>query len=156
MFEDLETDQKFDLATFRMVAEHVSNPIAVIEKLRAVMNPEGLVIIYTINKYSPVPIITYLTPFYLHYKVKKIFWGGEEKDTFPVEYKMNTRKELLKIFKKGGFSEEYFKHLDDLSTFSRFKRLNYLDLCFWRLLKFFSIRYPENNLMGVYKLKNKE
>ena len=152
MFEDLDTEQKFDLATFRMVAEHIANPAAVIEKLRTVMKPGGLVVIYTINKYSPVPIITYITPFHLHHKIKKFFWGGEEKDTFPVEYKMNTRKDLLKIFKNGEFSEEHFKYLDDLSTFSRFKWLNYIDLCFWKLLNIFSIRYPENNLLGIYKM----
>jgi SAM-dependent methyltransferase len=151
MFEDVETDTRFDLATFRMVAEHVSNTDAVIAKLREVMKPEGVVVIYTINRYSPIPIITYFTPFSLHYRIKKFFWGGEEKDTFPVQYKMNTRNDLARIFSDGQFSEVYFDYLDDLSTFSRFRNMNYLELSFWKFLKKFSIRYPENNLLGVYK-----
>ena len=151
MFEDYITDQKFDLATIRMVAEHINNPEAVLVKLTEVLNPNGLVVIYTINKFSPIPIITYLTPFSFHHKIKKFFWGGEEKDTFPVAYKMNTRKELFRLFSCYNFSEEAFYYLDDLSAFFRFKTLNLLELLLWKGLKSLNMKYPENNLLGIYK-----
>ena len=151
MFEEYSTEDKFDLATFRMVAEHVVNPDSVLTKLSEVMSPSGIVVIYTINKFSPIPLITYFTPFSIHFKIKKFFWGGEEKDTFPVAYKMNTRKELKIQFLKHGFSEEYFQYLSDLSAFSRFSSLNYLELSVWKLLEYFNIRYPENNLLGIYR-----
>ena len=136
-----------------MVAEHVADPKAVLNKLNEILNPGGLVVIYTINKYSPVPIITRITPFSLHYRVKKFFWGGEEKDTFPVEYKMNTRKELSTLFMENNFSEESFVYLDDLSTFTRFRILNLLDIWVWKLLNTVSIDYPEKNILGVYRRK---
>lgn len=150
MIEDFDTDEKFNLATFRMVAEHITNPEDVILKLHELLEPNGIVVIYTINKYSPVPIITKMTPFHFHYRVKKFLWGGEERDTFPVAYKMNTRKELKGLFTKHGFSEQSFHYLDDLSSFSRFKRLNLIELWVWKALKAIGVRYPENNLLGIY------
>lgn len=86
-FENFETDEKFDLATFRMVAEHISNPEDVLSKLSDLLAKSAIVIIYTINKKSPIPIITRFTPFSYHHKIKRFFWGGEEKDTFPISYK---------------------------------------------------------------------
>ena len=153
MFEDFQTEEKFDLATFRMVAEHISNPEAVLSKLNKLLNPNGIVVIYTINKYSPIPLITYLTPFTLHNKIKKFFWGTEERDTFPVEYKMNTRKELNKLFMDYCFDEISFRYLDDLSTFFRFKIPNLLEIWVWKIFNTIGIRYPENNLLGVYRRK---
>lgn len=152
LFEEFETEERFDLATFRMVAEHVVNPDAVLAKLVQVMNPGGTVIIYTINKFSPVPILTYLTPFSIHFKIKNILWGGEEKDTFPVAYRMNTRKELRSLFERHGFAEKCFLYLDDLSVFSRFKFLNLCELILWKALNSIGLSYPENNLLGIYRL----
>jgi 2-polyprenyl-3-methyl-5-hydroxy-6-metoxy-1,4-benzoquinol methylase len=151
MFEDFDTEERFDLATFRMVAEHVTNPAAVLERLQQVMSPGGLVVIFTINRYSPVPLITSLTPFSLHYRIKKFFWGGEERDTFPVAYKLNTRCRLRDEFSAGGFEEVHFEYLDDLSVFYRFRVLNYIELLAWKLFRSCGLPYPENNLLGVYR-----
>ena len=152
LFEEFETEDRFDLATLRMVAEHVVNPDVLLAKLAHLMTPGGTVIIYTINKLSPVPIITYLTPFSMHFRMKKLIWGGgEEKDTFPVAYKMNTRKKLLRQFSRHGFLETDFFYLDDLSVFSNFKLLNYGELVLWKCLNSVGITYPENNLLGIYR-----
>mgnify|MGYP006105050399 CR=1 FL=1 len=149
--EYFETEEKFDLITFRMVAEHIDNPQEVLRKLKSIIAVNGIVVIYTINRFSPIPIITWLTPFSLHFKVKKFFWGGEEKDTFPVAYKMNTRSELLSLFSKNGFSEDEFGYLDDLSALSRFRLGGLVELVLWSLFVKLKIRYPENNLLGIYK-----
>lgn len=151
MFEDYESTEKYDLATFRMVAEHIEHPEAVLRKLCSLLNPDGMVVIYTINKYSPIPLITYFTPFSWHFRIKKLFWGGEERDTFPVQYKMNTRRELKVLFAAHGFREALFLHLDDLSTLSHFKWANFLEIGLWKVLKLFGLRYPETNLLGVYQ-----
>ena len=153
MFEDFQTEEKFDLATFRMVAEHITNPKAILEKLNELLEPNGVVVIYTINKFSPIPIITYITPFLWHFKIKKFFWGGEKKDTFPVAYKMNSRKTLSRLFTEHNFEEVFFHYLDDLSALARFKALNMLELIAWKSLKTLGMRYPENNLLGVYRRK---
>lgn len=153
MVEDFETSDTFNLATFRMVAEHISDPVKVLERLSGLMKQGGLVVIYTINKFSPVSLATYLTPFSWHYRVKKLLWGGEERDTFPVQYKMNTRHALDRLFSSHGFEMMYFGQLDDLSFFKEFKMINRLDLSLWKTLRHLGLKYPENNLLGVYKKK---
>ncbi len=151
MFEDFETNDTFNLATFRMVAEHISEPEKVLIKLANLLDKDGLVIIYTINKFSPLPLLTYHTPFSWHYKIKKFLWGGEEKDTFPVQYKMNTQRDLDKLFSSHGFEAAHFSKLDDLSFFKEFRALNRIDLRIWKALNRMGLQYPENNLLGIYR-----
>src|SRR5262245_13269908 len=92
-----------------------------------------------------------LTPHALHHPLKRLFWGGEEKDTFPVAYKMNTRRQLGRLFQDGGFAERLFIYLEDLATFSQIRLLNWVELRAWRILRALHLRYPENCLLGVYE-----
>ena len=50
-------------------------------------------IVYTVNKWSPVPIIDGAgAQSRFHYRFKQAVWGGEERDTFPTAFKLNTRR----------------------------------------------------------------
>ena len=150
-FENYNSDEKFDIATLRMVAEHVADPDALTRKLNQVIKEDGLVIIYTINMYSPVPIVTKLLPFSFHYPIKKVLWGGNSEDTFPVAYKMNTRQQLSDIFSRHGFVEDHFERLDDLSVFTNYRIPNFFELLLWKTLNIVGLNYPEHNLLAVYK-----
>lgn len=151
LIEDYQTNDQFDLVTFRMVAEHITDPPAVLKILGRLLRPGGAVVIFTVNRWSPITVLSDLVPFRLHHPIKKLFWGGDEEDTFPTVYKMNTRRELRALFESHGFEERYFTYLDDLATFSNFKVLNYLELSAWKTLKRLRLRYPENCLLGVYE-----
>jgi 2-polyprenyl-3-methyl-5-hydroxy-6-metoxy-1,4-benzoquinol methylase len=153
MLEEFSTDEKFNLATLNMVAEHIENPHVVIKKLNQILEPGGTVVIYTINKFSPIPIITYLTPFTIHYRIKKYIWGGEEEDTFPVAYKMNTAATLKQLFESRGFVEVDFQYLEDLSVTLKFRILDLINLTIWKLFRLFHIRYPEFNLLATFTKK---
>jgi hypothetical protein len=83
--------------------------------------------------------------------VKALFWGGEEEDTFPVHYRMNTRWTLRRLFEAAGFAESSFWRLDDLSVFGRFRFLNYAELLAWRTMSAAGVGYPENCLLAVYR-----
>lgn len=152
--EDFETTEKFDLITLRMVAEHIASPEKVVYKLKKLLSKNGMVVIYTINKNSPIPVITRLTPFSWHFRLKKMFWGGEEKDTFPVQYKMNSKIELDEIFFENNFKSVDFRYLDDVSVTISMKYLNYFEMLIWKLFNSFGITYPENNIFAVYALKS--
>jgi SAM-dependent methyltransferase len=151
LIEDYQTDDRFDLATLRMVVEHIENPQLTVQTLSRLLRPGGMVVIFTVNRWSPVTVVSHLLPFWLHHPIKKFFWGGEERDTFPTVYKMNTRRQLATLFRDCGFKERYFAYLDDLSVFRHFKLLNYLELVTWRVLKWCRLRYPENCLLAVYE-----
>lgn len=148
--EDFQSNQTFDVVTMRMVAEHIPDPDRAMASLARLTKPGGKVVIYTINRWSPVPIITRITPFGLHHPIKRFLWRTEKKDTFPVTYKMNTRTRLARLFESCGFQECYFVYLDDCRSFSRFRMTLFMELLCWRFLRVFRIRYPENCLLGVY------
>ena len=134
-----------------MVAEHIDDPESSISALARLVKPQGLVIVYTINQWSPLSLVSWLTPFWIHHPIKHLLWKTEEKDTFPVVYKMNSRRRLRHLFEQGGFRELHFAYLDDCRTFHRFRPLNYLELSLWRLLQAEGICYPENCLLGIYQ-----
>lgn len=149
--ENYSSMEPFDLATMRMVVEHVDAPRAAVDSLNRLLRSGGRAVVYTVNKWSPVTLASWFTPFWLHHPVKRLFWGTEEKDTFPVVYRMNTRRELSRLFQQSGFREEYFAYLDDCRTLQRSRILNYLELTAWRVLHAMSLHYPETCLLGVYR-----
>jgi SAM-dependent methyltransferase len=151
ILDDYRSDTPFDLATMRMVVEHVSAPEAFIGALGRLVRPGGRAVVFTVNRRSPIALLSWLLPFRFHHPIKRFFWGGEEKDTFAVHYRMNTRHTLRRLFEHAGFEEEAFVKLDDLSTFGVFKWLNYMELLVWRGLKPIGLHYPETCLLGVYR-----
>jgi len=149
--EDYAPSRSFDLATLRMVVEHVRHPEPFVRSLARLIKPGGIVIVFTVNRWSPVTIVSGLLPFSVHHRIKQRFWGGEEEDTFPVHYRMNSRAVLRALFEQADFTEEEFTKPDDLSTFGNFRWLNYAELAAWRGLRSLGLPYPENCLLGLYR-----
>ncbi len=149
--EDFEDDRTFDLVTMRMVAEHVADPDNLMESLNKVTAEHGRVAVYTVYKYSPVPLITNMVPFGLHNPAKRILWGTEPEDTFPTCFKMNTQETLRDLFARHNFEESLFMRLDDCRTFSAFRPLAYAELWLQKMLKRIGWQYPEYCLLGVYE-----
>lgn len=149
--ENYRTDRTFDVATLRMVAEHIADPAPAVEAIWRLLRPGGRVVIYTINRWSPVPLISRLVPFQLHHIVKKHIWATQEKDTFPVAYRMNTHKRLRRLFEGKDFREVHFEYLDDCRATCRFRHLNRIELTARKLFRAAGLKYPENCLLGVYE-----
>jgi 2-polyprenyl-3-methyl-5-hydroxy-6-metoxy-1,4-benzoquinol methylase len=149
--QSFRTRRTFDLATLRMVAEHIGDPDAALESLARLVRPGGRVVIYTINRWSPLSVASWIVPFRFHHALKKFVWNTEEKDTFPVAYKMNTRRELKHLFAQAGFRESFFAHLDDCRATCRFRVPNLVELGARTALHSVGLHYPENCLLGVYE-----
>lgn len=149
--EEFRDERKFNLVSMRMVAEHVADPERLMDSLTRVTESGGLVLVYTVYKYSPVPFITNLIPFKLHNPVKRVLWQTESADTFPTCFKMNTKEALKELFAKNHFEEILFMQLDDCRTFSRYKALAYTELTIQKWLKRIGRQYPEYCLLGLYK-----
>lgn len=148
--EDCVTDHRFDLITLRMVAEHIVDPERSVAKLAELARPGGLVVIYTPNKWAPVSLVAAMVPNQFHYSIKRIFWGGEERDTFPTAFKMNTRETLRRHFSNNNMHEVFFAYLDDCRSTNNFRMLNYMELSIQRALRSVGAKYPENCLLGIY------
>jgi 2-polyprenyl-3-methyl-5-hydroxy-6-metoxy-1,4-benzoquinol methylase len=149
--EEYHSDRPFDLATLRMVAEHITDPPAAVAALARLVRPGGKVVLFTVNWWSPITLCSWAVPFHLHHTVKRVLWKTEERDTFPTAYRMNTRGRLAQLFRAGDFREVGFAYLDDCRTFGRFGLLNFLELAAWRLLHGLGLHYPETCLLGVYE-----
>jgi 2-polyprenyl-3-methyl-5-hydroxy-6-metoxy-1,4-benzoquinol methylase len=149
--EEFETDLQFDLITLRMVAEHIRDPKSSIRALSRLTKAGGLVVIYTVWKWSPASIAAALTPMSFHHIAKRFLWGTQERDTFPVEYRMNTRSKLSALFNEAGFAEQNFFYLDDCRSSHRFKTLNALELTMWRFLRTLGLHYPERCILATYR-----
>jgi len=149
--EKYSTEHRFDVVTLQMVAEHVAEPREMLNVLAGLMRPGGRLVIYTVNRWSPVSIISWIVPFQLHHGVKKLFWQSEERDTFPVVYKMNTRRTLRRLCEEAGFEEEEFRYLPDCRVTARWPSVNRMELVLYRLLKALGLPYPETCLLGIYR-----
>jgi len=148
--ENCSTNHRFDLITLRMVAEHITDPQRSVAKLAQLAKPGGLVV-YTPNKWAPVSLLAALVPNRLHHRFKRLVWDGEERDTFPTAFKLNTRAALARHFGAHGMREVFFAYLDDCRTLSGLRALSVLELCVQRALRSMRVRYPENCLLGVYR-----
>src|SRR5260370_19235869 len=111
-----------------MGAQHFERPEAAVASLSRLVRPGGAVVVYTVNRWAPVPLATALVPFRLHHAFKRLLWSTEEKDTFPVAYIMNTRTHLLELFRAGGFRDRHFRYLDDCSQFHPSRIFDLLDV----------------------------
>lgn len=154
--DQFASQQEFDLVTLRMVAEHIANPQEVLTVLSSQTCLGGKVVVFTIFRWSPVPILTALIPFNLHHPIKKLFWKTEEKDTFPVSYQMNSRKDLKALFNRNNFKEIHFSYLDDCSTLARFRVGVYAEMIVLWLLRLLGCHYPEVCLLGIYEKETKD
>lgn len=154
ILEDLQTNRKFDLATFRMVAEHVADPQSFVGALSRLVSPGGYVVLLTPFRWSPVPIVTSLIPNTLHARVIRVFSVDPdrlEEDVFPTTYLMNTRKKLFRYFHASGFDEVAYEQIADCTIIQRFRWSCYLNLVFYKSLKKLGIPYPERNIVAVYR-----
>jgi hypothetical protein len=149
--EDLKTAHKFDLITLRMVAEHISHPKTAVAALSCVAKPGCLIVVYTVWKWAPVSLVAGMTSMPFHHFVKRILWRTEERDTFPVQYRMNTRAALRQLFAEEGFIEETFHYLGDCRSSLRSQLVNAIELSVWWILRALRIDYPERCILASYR-----
>lgn len=150
-FEDFDGGGAFDLVTLRMVAEHVVEPERVVQAMARALSPGGLAVVYTVDGWSPVPLLTRVTPMSVRHAIKRWLWRTEKKDTFPTAFAMNSRRRLSVLMQAAGLSEVAFAWLDDCRTFGRFRGLQWCELALRAGLRRVGLRYPERCLLGIYR-----
>lgn len=154
LIEDYRTDEPFDLATLRMVVEHIQEPTDAVGNLSRLIRPGGHVVVYTPNRWSLCSITASLTPHFVHQAAAQVLWRSNDEDVFPTVYKMNTREQLRHIFEEAGFEEVWFSVLPSCSIAQRSQLLHMMELLLWRTTEKLRIRYPETNLLGIYRRRS--
>lgn len=148
---DCPGSASYDVVTLRMVAEHVEQPRELVQELARLCKPDANVIVYTVYKWSLAGVLARCIPFHWHHPMKSVLWHTEQEDTFPVYYRMNTRQSLKELFASAGFAESSFVYLDDCNILSRWRSLQFAELCLCKALQKLGLHYPEICLLGIYR-----
>ena len=132
-----------DLIMSRSVFEHLSDPAAVYREFARVLRPGGRVVFLTANMWDYGTLVARLVPNRLHAKVVKIVEGREEEDTFPTEYKTNTRSDVDRLAADAGLRVESFDYLSQYPNYLMFNGVLFLiGTAFEKLIsRFESLRF---------------
>ena len=83
-------DGAFSLIFSRSVFEHLTEPRRVLEEFHRVLQPNGVCIILTPNRFDYSSVAAALTPSWFHEWFVKRLYSSASYDTFPTVYRANT------------------------------------------------------------------
>lgn len=105
----------FDLILCGWVMEHLAEPDVAFGELGRVLEPGGHLVLLTPNAWSYVILVQRVIPARFQRWLTRRVYGRDEKDTFPVRYRANTRRSLDSRFRCVGLVNEEFHFVGDPS-----------------------------------------
>jgi ubiquinone/menaquinone biosynthesis C-methylase UbiE len=105
----------FDVVLCSWVLEHLGRPDDVLGELARVLRSGGRLVLLTPNAWNYVTLAQRLVPGKLQRWLTRRVYGRDEKDTFPVAYKANTRSTLDEKLAQAGLTNEEFHLVGDPS-----------------------------------------
>ena len=128
-------DACIDLIMSRSVFEHLADPQAVYKEFRRVLRPGGAVVFLTANMWDYGTLVARMIPNRFHAQIVKHVEGRAEEDTFPTEYKTNTRSTVNGLAASAGLSVESFTYLSQYPNYLMFNgALFFIGMCFEKLI----------------------
>lgn len=136
-------DVSVDLIMSRSVFEHLSDPESVYREFARILRPGGQVVFLTANMWDYGTLVARLVPNRFHARIVKKVEGREEEDTFPTEYKTNTRSDVERLAALSGLKVESFDYLNQYPNYLMFNAaLFFLGMVFERITsRFESLRW---------------
>jgi SAM-dependent methyltransferase len=97
-------DQSFDLIVCLWVLEHLKDPAATLREVCRVLAPRGHFVFLTPNLRNPLMVANRIGKALpsLQRRLVPRFYGREEADTFPVQYRVNTVDAIREHAKESG------------------------------------------------------
>lgn len=97
--------ESFDLVFHTMVAEHLTDPLKVLNEIRRVLKPGGILLFETVNKWYYPMVLSSLTPHWFHtFYIERFASGRKAEDVFPTVYKLNTFGQIKQLSRLAGYS----------------------------------------------------
>jgi SAM-dependent methyltransferase len=115
-----------DVVMARSVMEHVTDPLAVYSEVRRVLKPGGLFVFLTANLFDYASLIARATPNRLHPWIVSKTEGRAEEDVFPIAYRTNTRRAVVRWVKQTGFEIVRLDYLGQYPSYFMFNGFLFL------------------------------
>jgi SAM-dependent methyltransferase len=96
-------DCVFDVIVSAWVFEHVEQPAEVLAELFRVLRPGGRLVFLTPNAWNYNTWLVRLVPNRMHDFFTRRLYGREGSDTYPVRYRLNSPRRLLRFLREAGF-----------------------------------------------------
>lgn len=109
-----------DLVMARSVMEHVADPKRVYAEVFRMLRPGGRFVFLTANLWDYASIIARIIPNCLHPWIVARTEGREEHDTFPIQYRTNTRAAVRRFAMHTGFEISTFRYLGQYPNYFMF------------------------------------
>jgi len=118
-------DNSFDLAFSIYVLEHIAEPRPLVSELRRVLRPGGLFLGLTPSRFHYVSLIAACTPTWFHKWVNRKR-GRKSEDTFPTQYRLNSRGSIRRHFGDQGFELVEFDTFEVQPHYLKFSTPSFL------------------------------
>ncbi len=150
--EDLPfKDNFFDVVVMEWVVEHLPDPQAAFGEIHRVLKPNGKVIFVTPNARSYVAWMIRAVPNRFHDFFTTRLYGRHSGDTYPVQYKANSPKNLARRVEPIGFQKVQLIFNGDPSYISFNEPLFLIARALEKLTDIPQLNYSRVHLIGVYQ-----
>jgi SAM-dependent methyltransferase len=90
-------DQLFDLVCMAWVAEHLERPYLAAQEIHRVLRPGGRLLFLTPNAWNYNTWLVRAVPNRYHEFFTRRLYGRQERDTYPVRYRLNTESKIGRV-----------------------------------------------------------
>ena len=132
-------DGVVDIIMSRSVFEHLADPAAVYREFSRVLRPGGVIIFLTANMWDYGTLVARIVPNRFHARIVSKVEGRAEEDTFPTEYRTNTRSDVDRLAGQAGLKVLGFEYLGQYPNYLMFNgALFFIGMCFEKLTSRFN------------------
>jgi SAM-dependent methyltransferase len=123
-----------DIVISRSVFEHLADPAAVYREFERVLRPGGAIVFLTANMWDYGTLVAKAVPNRFHAAIVRRTEGRNEEDTFPTEYRTNTRSDVARLAAQAGLTIDSFEYLGQYPNYLMFNGpLFFVGMCYEKL-----------------------
>lgn len=144
-------DQSFDLVTMAWVVEHLEDPDRAAREIHRVLRPGGRLLFLTPNAWNYNAWLVRAVPNQYHEWFTRRLYGRQERDTYPVRYRMNTERDVERVMVGAGLRRVVLRRNGDPSYISFNDTLFTIACGIETLLELPGLRRARVHLIGLYQ-----